>query len=325
MVFIVLSSIALILASALRGLSVGSDTHQYFELFEEAKRYSFSEIWQSLVSDGPINKDPFYWFFEKVCQVFSGNYNVYLGIVAILFCSSLGNFLYKNNLTLKEIYVSYVFYLGLFYGFYSITGIRQTIAVSFIMYAYIFLLNKKTIPFLLFTFIAYLFHASAVVFLLSFFLVRIKRMKALVYGVLLFLPVLFVFRYEIFSYAILASGLDERFIQYMEESYRGSLPVLALYLAVVVGIVAQMGSFPANSDIRNHIKIFSVCVLGLPLLFVSGSGMRITQYFSVAMFVLVPYLTSSLKIKGNYSIVVFFMFLLIVVAYSDQPYVFYWQ
>jgi transmembrane protein EpsG len=215
--------------------------------------------------------------------------------------------------------------LGLFYGFYSITGIRQTIAVSFIMYAYISLLDKKILLFGLFTFIAYLFHVSAIVFIISVFLVRIKHIKVLIYSVLLFLPILFVFRYEVFSYAVLLTGLEERFLQYMEESYRGSLPVLALYLTVVVGVVTKLGSIPTNSNIGKLIKIFSICILGLPLLFVSGTGIRITQYFSVAMFVLVPYLTSRLKTKANYLLVVLFMFLLIVIAYSDQPYVFYWE
>ena len=139
------------------------------------------------------------------------------------------------------------------------------------------------------------------------------------------MPILFVFRYEVFSYAVLLTGLEERFLQYMEESYRGSLPVLALYLTVVVGVVTKLGSIPTNSNIGKLIKIFSICILGLPLLFVSGTGIRITQYFSVAMFVLVPYLTSRLKTKANYLLVVLFMFLLIVIAYSDQPYVFYWE
>lgn len=324
-VFIVLTSIVLVLASALRGLSVGPDTHQYYELFEEVKDYSFKEIWQSMVSNGPITKDPFYSMFEKVFQLFSVDYNAYLGLVAILFCSSLGNFLYKNNLTLKELYVSYVFYLGLFYGFYSITGIRQTIAVAFTMYAYTSLLNKKTLSFLLFTFVAYLFHASAIVFLLSFFIIRIKNLKALTYCVLLCLPVIFIFRYEIFSYFIVASGLDERFIIYMEESYGGSLAVLTLYVVVLIAVLLNLRSIPPKSKIENHIKMYMVCMLGLPLLFVSGSGMRITQYFSVSMFVLVPYFTSGLRVRSKYFLAVLFMFLLIVIAYRDQPYVFYWQ
>ncbi len=323
--FILLSSIALILASALRGLSIGPDTYQYFVLFQEVKDYSFKEIWQSLISNGPITIDPFYWLFEKVFQLFSSNYNAFLGLVAIMFCVSLGVFLYKNGLTLNELYVSYVFYLGLFYGFYSITGIRQTIAVSFIMYAYLFLCNRKTILFLIFTFIAYLFHSSAIVFILSFFLIRIKHVKALMFGVLVMLPVLYIFRYELFTWFIYAFGMEERFIRYMDDSYRGSLSVLALYLFVVVGVMLKLRTIPSDSIILAHIKIFSVCILGLPLLFVSGSGMRITQYFSVAMFILVPYLTTSIRTKANYFIVAFFMLLLIVFAYHDQPYVFYWN
>ncbi len=119
--------------------------------------------------------------------------------------------------------------------------------------------------------------------------------------------------------------MEDRFGAYMKESYRGSLSVLALYLAVVVGIILKLRSIPTDSEMLNHIKNFSICIFGLPLLFVSGSAGRITMYFSVAMFVLVPYLTTSIRIKGNYFFVTLFMFLLIVIAYHDQPYVFYWN
>lgn len=323
--FIVLSSVALILASALRGLSVGPDTHQYFIIFEQVKYYSFDELWQSIISDGPITKDPFYWMFQKVFQVFSSNYNAFLGLVAIMFCTSLGIFLYKNKLSLNELYVSYVFYLGLFYGFYSITGIRQTIAVSFTIYAYLFLLNKMTFLFLIFIFIAYLFHSSAIIFVLSFFLIRVKNVKLLLFSVLVLLPIIYIFRYQIFTQLIYMTDMEDRFGAYMKESYRGSLSVLALYLAVVVGIILKLRSIPTDSEMLNHIKNFSICIFGLPLLFVSGSAGRITMYFSVAMFVLVPYLTTSIRIKGNYFFVTLFMFLLIVIAYHDQPYVFYWN
>ena len=324
-VFIVSSSIVLILASALRSLSVGPDTYQYYTIFEAVKDVSFNDIWQSIVSKGVITKDPFYWLFQKGFQLFSGNYNAYLGLVALLFFTSLGIFIYQNGLSLVELYVSYVFYLGLFYGFYSITGIRQTIAVSFILCAYLCLMDNKTIAFLVFTFVGYLFHASAIVFAISFLLIRIRNVKVLLYGVVAVIPILFVYRNIIFTLLVSFFGLEERFMQYMDDDYGGSISVLLLYLSVVAGILLKFKSFSHDPKKMNHIKIFSVCILGLPLLFVSGTGLRITQYFSVSMFVLVPYLVSSLKINAKYLFAVLLMFLLIVVAYRNAHYAFYWE
>lgn len=323
--FIVSSSFFLILASALRGLSVGPDTHQYYLIFESVKDLNFSELWASLIGYGVVTKDPLYWLFQKVFQLFSTNYNAYLGLVAIMFYVSLGVFLFKNGLSLVEIYISYIFYLGLFYGFYAITGIRQTIAISFVMYAYLYMIKDKYIPFLLLTGIAVLFHASALVFVISIFLKKIKNAKIILWIVIILLPLIYMFRYEFFSLLIEQAGMEDRFGMYLDDSYSGSYSVLALYILVLIGVVLSYRSIVVRPGVVNLIKLFSVCVIGLPLMFISGSGMRATQYFSISMFILVPVIVSNIKLNAKYITAAAFMFALIVFAYHDAQYVFYWQ
>lgn len=323
--FLVSSSLFLVLASALRGLSVGPDTHQYYLIFEGVKDLSFSDLWTSLIGSGVVTKDPMYWLFQKVFQLFSTNYNAYLGLVAILFYVSLGVFLFKNKLTLVEMYISYIFYLGLFYGFYAITGIRQTIAISFIMYAYLYLIKDKYIPFLLLMGIAFLFHASALVFLIAVFLLKIKNPKFIIWMVIILLPPIFMYRYEFFSLLVEQAGMEDRFGMYMDDSYKGSFSVLGLYLLVLIGVIFSYRSIVDKPGVANLIKLFSVCVIGLPLMFISGSGMRATQYFSISMFILVPVIVSNIHLNVKYFLATVFIFALIVFAYHDQQYVFYWQ
>ena len=322
--FLVSSSIILILASALRGLSVGPDTYQYYTIFEIVKDYDFKELWASVLSDGVITKDPFYWVFQKVFQFFFTDFNAFLGFVAIVFFTSLGVFLYKSKLTLVESYISYIFYLGLFYGFYSITGIRQTLAISFIMFAYLYLIRDKYIPFLLLTGIAYLFHASAFIFLITAILLKIKT-RFILWSIITLLPLIFYNRYEFFSLLVVQTGFEDRFMQFMDDSYIGALSVFGLYLLVLIGIIIFYKSITLRPGLANHIKLYAVCVAGLPLMFISGSGMRATQYFSISMFILVPVIVSSFSSNIKYFLAAVLMFVLIVFAFHDQHYVFYWQ
>ena len=77
-----------------------------------------------------IGKDPGYLAFQKIVQIFTSEYQVFLFVIAIIFFSALGNFIYKNTTRLNDAIIAFFIYSVLFYSFFSITGHRQTIATA---------------------------------------------------------------------------------------------------------------------------------------------------------------------------------------------------
>ena len=119
-----------ILISGLRHESVGADTSVYADSFERVKDTSWATIWDNCMGylfEGQEIKDPGYSLLVKLFQIFSGEYQLFLFFIAIVFTGLMAWWIYRNS-ELPEI--SFLVYSVLFYAFYGITGHRQTLATA---------------------------------------------------------------------------------------------------------------------------------------------------------------------------------------------------
>lgn len=130
--YITFSAIVLGLQSALRNVAVGADTYNYYLKFEAVKSTTWQEVFKSfpdtyLYGDG---KDPGYLLLEKIFQIFSGDFRVFLFLISIVFFYAYAKLLLRYTNNTLEVLTANLGYLALFYGFYSITGLRQTLSVA---------------------------------------------------------------------------------------------------------------------------------------------------------------------------------------------------
>ncbi len=88
------------------------------------------------------------------------------------FCAiALGVIVYRYS---PSPYFSYLMYIALGSYFFTYTGLKQSIASAFVMFAFIFIINKKPLRFLLLVLAAFLFHKPAIIFLLAYPIARKK-------------------------------------------------------------------------------------------------------------------------------------------------------
>ncbi len=59
---------------------------------------------------------------------------------------ALGHFIKNNTTRISHAVMAFMIYMGYFYGFYSITGIRQTLASVFLLYSYEYVKREKFVP-----------------------------------------------------------------------------------------------------------------------------------------------------------------------------------
>lgn len=119
-----------IILSGFRAYSVGADTQAYKISFENLYHQSWYSLWHAFVtmySTGEGDKDPGYALLEKIFQVFSQNYTVWLLFIAIIFTIPMAVMIYRYS---KNACISWILYSTLFYAFFAITGHRQTIATA---------------------------------------------------------------------------------------------------------------------------------------------------------------------------------------------------
>lgn len=328
--YIKLICFILILQSGLRNVAVGSDTYQYFRIFEGLKTTSWSVIFKS-ISDYyqlGLGKDPGYLIFQKTIQIFTGEYQIFLFVIAIIFFTALGNFIYRNTNRLSDAILAFVIYSVLFYGFFSITGVRQTLATAATLFGYELIKRKKLLPFIILILLASTIHKSALVFLPFYFIVQIKNPKYLFAGVLILFPILMIFRNSLSEFFQIIGG----YYDYVE--YEGAGTFTFTLMFIVLSITAWWRrKYILNINTKDFYIAFALALLFLPLTWVNPNGMRVVQYFSIFMLVLVPailysFQAISVKVRKDiYRVTVLILLILFLQSNwnNPNPYGFFWE
>lgn len=322
----------LALQSGLRHKGVGSDTTQYFIRWETAKNDSWYDIITSFSNSGI--KDPFYTLFQKFLQVFSENFQFFLLIVGFMFMLALGNFIKNNTTRISHALLAFMVYMGYFYGFYSITGIRQTLASVFLLYSYEYVKREKFIPFLLLVLTGSLFHISALVFFPLYFIGKFKNTKLLFGATVLGFPIIFALKNHLALFLLATSSMEDRFASYAEQYHRGGSLILTLF-QVILGVYAILvlnKLLKINPIAYKMYNTFALALFFLPLQWVHPSAGRIAQYFAIILMVFIPQILDATAgenedtRKGLYVLATFGFFFITLFAIGDlYSYKFFWQ
>lgn len=321
----------LILQSGLRNLAVGSDTYQYFLRFQTVKETSWQNIIKGFASFQ--GKDPFYSLFQKVFQILSTNFQLYLLFVALIFMPSLGYFIFKNTTKIRHALLAFIIYMGNFYGFFSITGIRQTLATALVLLSFQFIKEKKLIWFILLVFIAGLFHISAFVFFPLYFIGQIKKPK-LILGLAFFgFPLVMIFKNQLAAFFVSTLSMEDRFGLYAEQYIKGGSFVLTAFHVILgfVGLRFLKKTLIIAPRTYLMFNTFALALFFFPLQWVNPSAGRVAQYFTIIMLVWIPYLLDAATL-GNpklreflYFISIVFLIVIALYAIDLNEYRFFWQ
>lgn len=154
--------ILLFLLGALRNENTGTDTRFYVMKFERPS--SMAVLWEKAKASFDSEQGYFLlgrWFYDHI----STSGQMWLAFLVLLFVVPCCVLTYKYSECPP---ISFIYVVALFIFTFCWQGLRQAIAISICLFAFIFLYRKKIIPFLLLVLLAYQFHQSALIFLLAF-------------------------------------------------------------------------------------------------------------------------------------------------------------
>ena len=296
--YIIFICIILILQSALRHVAVGADTYAYYLKFEEIKLTSWQEIWENFRSVYVLGegKDAGYPLIQKVFQFFSGEYRIFLFFVAVIFFSSLGYFIYTQTKYISDVFVAIAIYEVLFYSFFSITGLRQTLATAFTFWGLHFIRQRKLWQYTLLIICAAFIHKSVLLFYPFYFIARLNRPRQLLAASFVIFPVMFVFGRSVAGIMALLSAQDN----YMGYALSDANPTGAVDFSIfllgcgILGWIALRHAKQRDSDMPIIYNAISIAIIFTPLTWIDSSLMRIVQYFSIFILVFLPYVINNL-------------------------------
>lgn len=328
--FIIAGCAVLILQSGLRHVSIGDDTFAYYEIYEGVKRAPWSQLLEGFVeyySDG-LGKDPGYPILQKLVQYVLPDYQHFLLLIALVFFLALGNFIYRNSTRFADAVFAFVLYSCLFYSFFSITGHRQTIATAAVLYSVELVKRRQLVPFLLLILLVSSIHKSCLVFVPFYFAANLRHTQLVVGAIIALFPILLANREALAKYLGEVGGYQTY------GSYEGAGTYTFTVLLLLIGSIGfwrMRTTLRCNRQLRPFFVALGLAIFFTPLTWVNPSMMRVVQYYSVFMLVLIPGIIQSFRytFKDLPRLLYGVAETLLVVLYMNSSwstqYRFYWQ
>lgn len=264
------------LVAALRSSHVGGDSFNYRGMFELLvdKNIGFAFAYSE--------KDSVFYVLLSLLGKVTDNYSVLFAIVAALFTITVWVYIYKYS---DDPVLSVIVLLAFNLYQFSLTGMRQTIAISFVVLAIMAVHEEKKIIPYIWVLIASLFHASALMCLIIPILSKIRLSTVAIRIAAIPLVICFVFRNSIAG--ILVELVSERGYG-IDLSASGNTMMLVIFILFLMA--ALFVKEYAYFDEKYHISYMLLIVAVFFEMLVTAQNIffRIAFYFLIVLIIVVP-------------------------------------
>ncbi len=299
--FVLIASAQWVILSGFRSLSIGADTRAYEVMYETASTWTPGEVLQEFVDYPGGRTRPRDYGYELLQAVLSGAgvpYRGFLILVAVVFTGALGFWIYKFSC---DVVMSFVIYSTLFSTFFAFTGIRQTLAVAVAyLLGYGLLTSRRRLAYAAVLLVGASLHRTALVLLVLPVLGVLPMSAPLVAAAVAASAVAWAGRNAFMEWFADASGYGD-YAQQFAGAGTVKFTVLLFLLTLVIALRADR--LPLDEP-RVRFAALSLLVswVLIPLTFVEPTAMRIVQYFSMSLLILVPEVIRTFDAKDRHLI-----------------------
>lgn len=191
--------------------------------------------------------------FFRLAGALGISYDVCIFLIAAFVAISLGVLIYRYS---TSPFVSYLMYIGMGFLIFTFSGLKQTIAMSFLCFAMICLLENRWIKFIFWTLIGGFFHAPALIFLLAYPFAHKKIDRGYAFYLATGFVLVFLFRERIVSFLSQLYADDaDAYLDAASKMFGGRFLMMLLILGV--GVYLR----PLRRKDATYVKVFNVMVL----------------------------------------------------------------
>lgn len=313
---------------SLRSIKCGCDLVGYEHYFRLIAKQNFFDIFNG------YDIEPLYVTFNWMLAQIYPDFRLIMVVTAFLCTAVIGWFYWKESESAPLTILLFVTN-ACFVMFYS--GLRQSLAMLFVVPAYYLTKHKKIIPFVLIVFLASYFHSSATVMLLLYPLYHIPlRSRHFVFAIAL-VAIFFFFSSKIFMGVLPFLG-DRYFERYGWVSETGAYNVLILFVMLFVFSFIFIDERRLSSDILGLRNLLVLSTVIQCFAAVSTIAMRMNYYYILLLPIFISKIINKSK-EGYKNVAQFFkwtlvVFLTFIFFYKGHmgdsilrvfPYVAYWE
>jgi len=331
--YIIFVLFVLLLEVVLRSLSVGSDTHKYYELFYTYSSMSWDEIWTQFVTRYTVGgtEDIGYISLVKAIGGLTHSWFVYTTLTTLMFFIPFGIFLLRYTKNFQQITLAFLIYITLFHVM-ALSGGRQLWAMGLGVLSFISIDQNRYLRAVVLILVGSLIHQSLLLCLLPILMSRLNptALKWMHIAAFLLIPIvmlnvnsLLVFMGEV--------AQNEKYMRYGQgEVVGGGFTFIALLEAcsLLCFIAFNKQSLKEDRTLKLLYAMVPLFTLFGPTIYSNGSMIRISMYFHLYLVVLIPYAIERLFPKEKRSVYIIVMIALIflgLTASGRLNYYFFWQ
>ncbi|MGE4384919.1 MAG: EpsG family protein [Endomicrobiaceae bacterium] len=335
-IYLAITFIELLFIAGFRSRFVGVDTGHYVNTF------NLINFTKSLPE---IHMEKGFLIFTKIMTAVSSSSQILLITSSFIILSSVFFLIYKYS---KRSWLSVLIYVtGPF--FFHLTGMRQSLAIAFILFSFHFILNRKLLFFILTIIFASAFHKSALLFMPAYFLFNFELNKKNIIITLSIAVSSFIF-FSIFS-QIFFYFFPQYQVYTSSVYYSGEIKSASIFKTLIAGIYVIFGFLiwfykiiPNRNDFEYKqffqtklLLYFSFIAFLLQFISINATLLeRASIIFSSFNIILYPNLISMVKNK-NLKIFLILFLIFWVILYSSVilifrsewtgciPYTFIWE
>lgn len=321
--FCIITGILYFALAAFRGSSVGTDTPHYINNLINLAGLPLARV--AMIYKNDIC---FYWFVSILGR-YTNSYTILFLIVSCWFGYSVWHFINKYS---PDPALSIIVLLALSLYQFSLTGIRQAIAMGFVVWAFDMIIQKKNLKAVVLILIGSLFHASSMASLvlipINIFVKKVTRRGALIICGLL--AVEFLMRTYIAKYLVVLIADRDYSIT---EANSGLTMTLVIFLLLVMTSVFMEEFSERNENASFFFLTGAVGCAFQMLVATQAIFFRLAFYFLMVYPIMIPSFISTLQNRNNHRIVKYVLYVLMSVQYlfftmnscGIAPYYFFWQ
>lgn len=276
--------VACLLLFAVYGLrdcySIGNDSSSsYLHQFQRMPNYTWSDI----LSSGDSFNNGYRILNKAVSDLTDGDYQVFIGLIAafVTFCFGLLVYRYSPNPL-----ASILYHLGLMIYTFHFNSLKQSIAMAFLMLAFIQIVNRKPVWFILLTMIAAQFHFPAIVFLPAYWIAKMKLGRSFILLLAVVLILTYRFRTQLLNWMLTLYKEEEASVSMEGVQF---LRTKALIMVVIV-VAAILFRKPKPED-----RIYCILLefMGIAVVFQTFCGYnnifeRLADYYFQFSVIFIP-------------------------------------
>ncbi len=260
-----------VVLSAIRGTNVGADTTTYCQAYRYIRRLSFAGAMNYGWEQGYVAVN---WLLG---QIFKSE-RALIVFLSFFILVPIFRWIKKES---QWPALSIVIFVGMGMWGTSMGILRQWSAMAILTYSYKYIKQKKFIPFVVIVLIAMLFHRTAAIFILAYFIANIPLNKSIIVFSIPFSVALGLLGGKILT-------VLNRFARIAEAgNFSGGVSMLiVLWLCILAGLVCFKGKIPEKLDF--YFRFVFLAAFLQPIAFTFSNWARIVVYFSIALVIYLP-------------------------------------